>query len=517
MWDVDSSGQEVAPPANTAAGAAGSALPNAMARMQETAMMTALLQQQAALTRRARRLHIGNLPPGLTLESMRELFNTTLSAAKLTLDEAPCINDVHMSGDARFGFVEFRSVLECTNALVLDGMQLLGRALKVQRPNDYMPPPPGLDKVLIPQSVSSVVTSSTVPTSTASLLGLHGAQLSAVGNPAVSAALTASGMPPSGSVSGLSGAALAAMSAAAVPLAAASGAAAAGVSALGSLANNNLGLTRRARRVHVGNLPLGAGLTAEMLKQFFNAAITSANLHDSSKEGDPVIDSMIGSEGKFGFIEFRTIAEATSCIALNNIELAGKQLRIERPRDYAPMPDSMLDELRAAGVLGNTSISPDGKDLLAAAAPPSAASSGGLLQLGLAAPPAAPAAAPAGPPPVDPSTATPVLVLDAMVSKEDLASAEEMGEILEDARSECSKHGAVSLYVPKPGVSGPAGSGAEEAAIALKLFAEYGTAAEALACGKELHGKQFDGRTVLASFLPPEAFQAVKGLDCFTA
>ena len=34
---------------------------------------------------------------------------------------------------------------------------------------------------------------------------------------------------------------------------------------------------------------------------------------------------------------------------------------------------------------------------------------------------------------------------------------------------------------------------------------------------QELHGKQFDGRTVLASFLPPEAFQAVKGLDCFTA
>eukprot|EP00962_Isochrysis_galbana_P018580 scaffold5362_cov100-Isochrysis_galbana.AAC.10 len=55
---------------------------------------------------------------------------------------------------------------------------------------------------------------------------------------------------------------------------------------------------------------------------------------------------MLGTEGKFGFIEFRTIAEATSCIALNNIELGGKQLRIERPRDYAPMPDAMLDELR---------------------------------------------------------------------------------------------------------------------------------------------------------------------------
>jgi hypothetical protein len=83
-----------------------------------------------------------------------------------------------------------------------------------------------------------------------------------------------------------------------------------------------------------------------MLKQFFNAALVSANLHDTSKEGDPVMDSMLGTEGKFGFIEFRTIAEATSCIALNNIELGGKQLRIERPRDYAPMPDAMLDELR---------------------------------------------------------------------------------------------------------------------------------------------------------------------------
>ena len=55
---------------------------------------------------------------------------------------------------------------------------------------------------------------------------------------------------------------------------------------------------------------------------------------------------LAGSEGKFGFIEFRTIAEATSCMALNNIELGGKQLRVERPRDYAPMPDAMLEEVR---------------------------------------------------------------------------------------------------------------------------------------------------------------------------
>ena len=76
-------------------------------------------------------------------------------------------------------------------------------------------------------------------------------------------------------------------------------------------AQNLLALSRRARRLHVGNLPLGVGLTADMLKQFFNAAIVSASLHDTSMEGDPVNDSMLGSEGKFGFVEFRTIAEAT--------------------------------------------------------------------------------------------------------------------------------------------------------------------------------------------------------------
>ena len=138
-----------------------------------------------------------------------------------------------------------------------------------------------------------------------------------------------------------------------------------------------------------------------MLKQFFNAAITSAQLHDTSVEGEPVIDAMLGSEGvppcrcaavhalpatpfrtrifarcashhmgacmcsaqlacaspralperagKFGFVEFRTIAEATSCMALNNIELGGKQLRVERPRDYAPMPEQMHEDLRKAG------------------------------------------------------------------------------------------------------------------------------------------------------------------------
>lgn len=247
MWDVDPSGN-VAPPTGDGTAAVGAGA-HAMAAMQQTAMMTAVLQQQAALTRRARRLHVGNLPPGLNTDAIRELFNTTMNAAKLTLDENPCVCDVHMSGDARFSFVEFRSVLECSNALVLDGMQLLGKALKVQRPNDYQAPPPGLDRVIIPQSISAVVTSSTVPNATAGILGMHGANIAAMGgNPAMAAALSAAGVGPTNSVSGLSGAALAAMS-----MGHGAGAGAlASVGAATALGQNHMGLTRRCRRIHVG-------------------------------------------------------------------------------------------------------------------------------------------------------------------------------------------------------------------------------------------------------------------------
>ena len=107
-----------------------------------------------------------------------------------------------------------------------------------------------------------------------------------------------------------------------------------------------MALTRRARRLRVDNLPLGVELTADMLTQFFNTAIVSANLHDMDCEGEPVFDCLLSGEGMFGFVEFRTIAETLSCLALDSIKLGGKQLRIQQPRDYQPMPEAMHDELK---------------------------------------------------------------------------------------------------------------------------------------------------------------------------
>ena len=72
-------------------------------------------------------MHVSNLPPEITKEALLELFNTTMHAAKLAADEASCINDVHMAPDGRYAFLEFRSVMECSNAMMLDGIEILGR------------------------------------------------------------------------------------------------------------------------------------------------------------------------------------------------------------------------------------------------------------------------------------------------------------------------------------------------------------------------------------------------------
>ena len=522
QWDVDGAGKTVAPrdPALAAAAAAMQAQQLQMQQLQQQAMMNAVQQQQAAITRRARRLHVGNLPPGLAPDSLKELFDTTMRAAKLTVDDDPkgCVNGVHMAGDNRFCFLEFRSAFECSAATALDGMQLLGKPLRVARPNDYMPAPADLERTLIPKDVSDAVTSSNVPSNPNQSGGMMAGAMGGMGgmggmgamgaamaasNPLAMAALAQPGLMGGGNpaLTGLNSqlaqlqqqsksmqmaaavqsnpAALATMITSGGALAALSSLTA-GPAAGGQLQHSNaMSLTRRARRLHVGNLPLGVGLTADMLKQFFNAAIVSANLHDLAKEGEPVLDCLLSGEGKFGFVEFRTIAEAISCTALNNIELGGKQLRIERPRDYQPMPEAMHEELKKLGILGNTSVAPDGKDLLSGDAPAAIAGPTPMLALGMSAPapappstptvgglvsiaPAAPAA-PTGLPPLDTSAATVVLALQNMVTAEDQSKEDEMSDILEDTKSECEKHGAVRSQMgpihrprPEPATRGPA-------------------------------------------------------------
>jgi hypothetical protein len=63
--------------------------------------------------------------------------------------------------------------------------------------------------------------------------------------------------------------------------------------------------TKKCRRMHIWNLPVNVGLTPEALKQFVNTVMQQMFL--TVKPGDPVIDSFVSGDGKFGFVEMRTI------------------------------------------------------------------------------------------------------------------------------------------------------------------------------------------------------------------
>jgi len=89
--------------------------------------------------------------------------------------------------------------------------------------------------------------------------------------------------------------------------------------------------------------------------------MTAANLTDKDRAGSMIIWACVVNPHKnFGFVEFRTIAEAESVFALNGIELLGRKLHVNRSHGYEPVPAVAKDELRKHGLLGSTSISPDG-------------------------------------------------------------------------------------------------------------------------------------------------------------
>eukprot|EP00326_Haptolina_ericina_P012407 CAMPEP_0181207042 /NCGR_PEP_ID=MMETSP1096-20121128/21364_1 /TAXON_ID=156174 ORGANISM="Chrysochromulina ericina, Strain CCMP281" /NCGR_SAMPLE_ID=MMETSP1096 /ASSEMBLY_ACC=CAM_ASM_000453 /LENGTH=400 /DNA_ID=CAMNT_0023297995 /DNA_START=1 /DNA_END=1205 /DNA_ORIENTATION=+ len=292
-------------------------------------------------------------------------------------------------------------------------------------------------------------------------------------------------------------------------------------------------------------------------------------MQDTSLPGDPISTTDI--RGKFAFMEARTVAEATSCLALNGIEFG--KLMVNRPREYTPIPESMLPALRAHGVIGSTIAAPDGQDLFAdvttqsAAAPalmPPAANTAHAaipsapLALGSAAvvngsstaaavPPVltfAPAAtgtllssAGMGGQPVaqviqastmtgsiapeletstGPAGATPTVALCNMMSAADLEDEEGMSDILEDTRLECKAYGRiVAIISPRPSAQPPAGAIITKQDIEQRVFVRFETAAAAVLCQAEMHGRQFEGRVVDAGFVSDQLFEAVRALPCF--
>merc|ERR1712046_111168 len=179
------------------------------------------------------------------------------------------------------------------------------------------------------------------------------------------------------------------------------------------------------RELYIGNLAAGV-VTEQMLKELFTAMFT--NVPGVNSAGAPVINCSLDTSGKFAFIEFRTEEMAAMAMALDKVELVGRQISIGRPRGYVdPVsgqpfsgnPTAALQQLMNQGASGANTIP------LGEAVPI-------MNQLG--APP------------------TSVIQLQNMVTQDMLQDDEEYNEIVDDIQSECAKSGQVkSIFVPRKG------------------------------------------------------------------
>uniref|UniRef100_A0A6G1SKC6 Splicing factor U2AF subunit n=1 Tax=Aceria tosichella TaxID=561515 RepID=A0A6G1SKC6_9ACAR len=112
-----------------------------------------------------------------------------------------------------------------------------------------------------------------------------------------------------------------------------------GSSRLGGSTKSSSGppaVTRQARRLYVGNIPFGC--TDLELMEFFRTNMEACNF--IREPGSPILACQINLDKNFAFLEFRTVEETSSAMALDGILCKGQALKIRRPHDYQPIPGS---------------------------------------------------------------------------------------------------------------------------------------------------------------------------------
>jgi len=290
------------------------------------------------------------------------------------------------------------------------------------------------------------------------------------------------------------------------------------------MAAANPQLTRQARRLYVGNLPVGMGLTEKMLTDFFNATVTGLGIATPL----PVLSTWLSSEGTFCFVEFRGVQDASACMSLlQGISLGGRSLRVGRPADYKPPPPHLENF-----IVGYPPGAPPPPPTTPQAAAALSAVSG--LSISALNPLLAPPPLTAPIPPLSstttsspsPSTAasnllsnimstqssqsgtgssskdqtpTRVLLLLNMVTANELINDEEYEDIRDDVREECSKFGIVEdVVIPRPS-DNTAGVGS--------IFVLFKAPSMAGGAVQALNGRSFNNNVVEATYYSETKFK----------
>jgi len=110
----------------------------------------------------------------------------------------------------------------------------------------------------------------------------------------------------------------------------------------------NAEVARPARRIYVGGLPSG---TQELeLRQYVNDLLMKSG--GSTAPGFPINSCKLYPEKNFAFLEFRSVEEASNCMAFDGIAFRECYLKIRRPNNYEadvcimlgpPEPDPTMD------------------------------------------------------------------------------------------------------------------------------------------------------------------------------
>jgi len=245
--------------------------------------------------------------------------------------------------------------------------------------------------------------------------------------------------------------------------------------------------TRKDRRLYVGNLPVGSGITEKQLSEFISTSMKQRGII-AMDAPDPVLSVWLSPEGTYAFVEFHTVDHANAALGLNGIMLLMSALRVSRPNNYQPNIGVGTLDLSALTSTATPAAVPDvGQASLAPSASALVAAGTGLPL----------PVVPVAPQPAVKLTST-VLCCTNMLTKEDLMDKEEREGLKEDVMEECGKFGTVDrMKIPVAGNE------------ACNLYIKWTTTEAAEKAIISLSSRKFDGRTVGVTSFPEDQFDAL--------
>ena len=241
-------------------------------------------------------------------------------------------------------------------------------------------------------------------------------------------------------------------------------------------------------KVYIGGLPIH--LTEDNVKELVSSfgALQSFNL---------VRDKVTGASKGYGFFVYEnTSVTDDACATLNGMDIAGRNIVCQR----ALTPQQRAEREQAAMAEGGPQRMNQGN----MPGPPP-------FQMGVAPP------LMGGIPANVSLQPTRILVMQNMVTEDELRDDQEYSEILEDVEEECNKYGRVlSIQIPRPAQAAPVAANIHPDRMPMvpvkpvdgvgKVFVEYASIQDAQAAERAISGRKFADRTIVTTFLTEKAY-----------